>query len=450
MMKAFLPHVLVVAAALAAIGPSRSKADGPAAADSAPTVPATRADLKRALENSKRSKPRLPLPALTPEEQVKASQGDWGVVNNGRMRKHYLPAEVAGGGFLRGTDPAMSLGHPFQTMLFWIVSRGNNCTYCLGHQESKLAASNVSEDAVAALDGDWSEFTPAQRSAFALAKKMTYEPHKLTGDDVDRLRPYYKDAQIIEAVLVVGNFNAMNRWTGALRIPQEEHRVYLTSTADRYKALRSRIAPLAAEGSTAPACAAPAQRPALESRAEVEAALAACRARTPRLPLVADEEARAAVPAGWGLVGSGPVPTWVRLLATFPAAGPARVAMHRAAETKGRLAPKLKAEIAWVAARNDRAWYALNDARRRLHALGLTDDQVFALDGNLEALAPGERLALAFAKKLTVDPALISDADVEGLRKHHGDFEVAEIIHHVTEAAFFDRLTEAAGLNSEE
>jgi alkylhydroperoxidase family enzyme len=448
-MRTFFPHALGVAAALAVFGPSRSSADAPSAADTPPPVPVTRTELKQTLENSKHSKPRLPLPPLTAEEKAKAAEGDWGVVNNGRMRKHYLPAEVTGGGFLRGTDPVMSLGYPFQTMLFWIVSRGNNCTYCLGHQESKLAAAGVGEDRVAALDGDWSEFTPAERSAFALAKKLTYEPHKLTADDIERLRPFYNDAQILEAVLVVGNFNAMNRWTGALRIPQEEHRAYLTATADRYKDLRSRVAPLSGDASGTPACAAPAQRPPLESRAEVESALSACRSRAPRLPLVADDKARAAIPSGWEL-GSAPVPQWVRLVATFPKAGPARVAMHRATETKGRLNAKLKAEIAWVAARNDRAWYALNDARRRLHAVGLTDDQIFALDSNPDALAPAERLALAFARKLTVDPALITDTDVEGLRKHYGDFEVAEIVHQVTEAAFFDRVTEAAGLKAED
>jgi alkylhydroperoxidase family enzyme len=56
---------------------------------------------------------------------------------------------------------------------------------------------------------------------------------------------------------------------------------------------------------------------------------------------------------------------------------------------------------------------------------------------------------LAFARKLTVDPALITDADIAGLRKHFPDQEVAEIVYHVTQAAFFDRLTEAAGLQLE-
>ena len=39
--------------------------------------------------------------------------------------------------------------------------------------------------------------------------------------------------------------------------------------------------------------------------------------------------------------------------------------------------------------------------------------------------------------------------DIEGLRKHYPDQEVAEIVYHVTQAAFFDRLTEAAGLRLE-
>jgi alkylhydroperoxidase family enzyme len=53
------------------------------------------------------------------------------------------------------------------------------------------------------------------------------------------------------------------------------------------------------------------------------------------------------------------------------------------------------------------------------------------------------------ARKLTVDPALITDADIEGLRKQYPDPEVAEIVYQVTQAAFFDRLTESAGLRLE-
>jgi alkylhydroperoxidase family enzyme len=430
------------ALAFLALCASPSWADGP------PIVPATRPELKQFLEDSKHNQPRLPLPPLTDAEREKASKGDWGVVNNGRMRKHYLPSELTGAGFLREPDPVMTLGYPYQTMIFWIVSRCNNCTYCMGHQESKLAAAGLAEDKIAALDGDWAEFTEAERAGFAFARKLTKTPQAVTAADVTGLRRFYTDAQILEILVVTGNFNAMNRWTGALKIPQEEHRIYLSETSAPFRDRVSQVAPLDPSRSTSgPTCAGPANRGPLETRAQVDAALAAARSRTSLLPLVDDAKARVVVASDWP---SGPLPEWVRLLATFPKAGAARIALHRAAEEKGSLDARLKAEIAYVAARNDRAWYALGHAQRRLETLGVSAADRNALDGSLETLPPARRAALALAKKLTVDPALIDDADVAAVRAQFPDKQVAEVIHLVTEAAFFDRVTEAAQLRLED
>lgn len=413
-----------------------------------PIVPTTRDDMKKALEDSKRATPRLPLPPLTEEERAKADKaekGDWTIVNNGRMRKHYLGPDLANGGFPRDPEPNMTLGYPFQTMLFWIVSRGNNCTYCMGHQEVKLSAAGLDEDRIAALDGDWSEFEDAQRAAFAFTRKLTFEPQAITAEDIDRLRPYYDGRQILEIAFVVGGFNGMNRWTGALKIPQEEHRVYLTPTSAAARDRASLVAPLdpARQG---PSCARPARRAKLETAAEVDEALAAARKRTPRLPLVDEDEARALLPDG---KEAGPLPQWVRLLANFPKVGLGRIVGHRAAEEKGTLDPTLRAQVAYIAARNDRAWYALGHARARLARLGLTESAIAALDGDWEDAKPKERLAFALARKLTVDPALVTDADIAGLREHFEDRQVAELVHQVAEAAFFDRVTEAAGLQLE-
>jgi alkylhydroperoxidase family enzyme len=71
---------------------------------------------------------------------------------------------------------------------------------------------------------------------------------------------------------------------------------------------------------------------------------------------------------------------------------------------------------------------------------------VFALDGDGQSLPEAERAAVAFARKLTAAPATVTDADVEGLRKLFTDKQVAEIVHQVCTAAFFDRLTESANL----
>ncbi|HEV3167853.1 MAG TPA: hypothetical protein VGZ22_27880 [Isosphaeraceae bacterium] len=447
----------------------------PAAMASDPfPVPANRTEMKQVLEDSKKSKPRLPLPAPTAEEKSQAGQGQFGIVNNGRMRRLYIPAELNGGfggagaaaagrattpggaggaagrggmNIPRDSDPQMSLDPTFKTKFFWIVSRANNCYYCMGHQEVKLASAGLSDDRIAALDGNWSEFTPAERAAFAFTKKLTSAPNQVDDDDIAALKRYYNENQVLEIILSVAGFNSTNRWTGGLAIPQEEHREFLKPTSDQYRDRPSLVAPLdPSRPSGTMTCAKAADRGSLESRAQVEAILDACRHRTPRLAPLNEEQARAVLPAD---SPSGPLPQWVCLLARFPKGGVSRTASQRAAEEKGTLSRKLKGQIAWIAARNDRAWYALGHAQDRLQAEGLTADQMFALDNPGDTFTPAERAVFALTKKLTVDPALMTDDDIEAVRKHFSDSQTAEVVHQITVCAFFNRLTEAAGLRLE-
>lgn len=444
------------------------------AGDEPPPVPVTRTEIKQVLEGSKHSHPRLPLPPLSDEQRQRAERAaaegqGRGIVNNGRMRNYYLAPELRSEFTSRAGNPgenvrpanrqglsvrsgaadrSMPLDPTFRVMFFWLVARLNNCYYCLGHQEVKLKAAGVSDDRLAALDTDWSVFTPAERAAFFFVRKLGRRPHEIVGADIEALRKHYNDREILDIIVSTGGFTAMTRWTGGLMIPQEEYRVYLTPTSEAYRDRPSQVAPLDPK---APAGArvcypAAANRPPLESRTEVEAKLAACRSRTPRLPLVADEQARALLPAGWP---TGELPQWVRLLAAFPEAGTARILSLHAARDKGSLDRTLRAQIAWIAARQDRAWYALGHARHRLHELGQSDDAIFALDRTTDGLDEGRRAVFSLARKLTVDPALVTDADVEAIRKHFSDRETAEVVYVITTAAFFDRVTEAAGLQLE-
>ncbi len=457
---------------LAALGLSlclgqAARADEPAKGATPPPVPVTRQDMKKALEASKRNVPRLPLPAPTQEEIAQAEQAakaraeeaarsgkpdtvgramGGGIVNNGRMRSIYLkdygPNRPPGqGGSGAGSDSTLSPA--FTTMLFWITSRGNNCTYCMGHQEVKLLSAGLVDDQIAALDGDWSGFPEKERTAFAFTKKLTYEPNAITDADVDSLRKHFTDAEVVEILMSVAGFNATNRWTGALRIPQEDHREFLTPTSDTFAGASSRVAPVGEATASGLVPPAPRRRPDLESRAEVEKALDAARLRKPRLPLADESAVKAALS---DLAGEAP-PQWMRLLCVLPRSGAGRVTSTLAAETRGTLNPRLKAIIAWVSARNDRAWYALDLATARLKALGFSDDQVFALDDPGKLASAEDREVALFARKLAVDPAMISDDDILNLRKRFSDKEVAEIVHQGTQAAFFDRVTEAAGLS---
>ncbi len=89
--------------------------------------------------------------------------------------------------------------------------------------------------------------------------------------------------------------------------------------------------------------------------------------------------------------------------------------------------------------------------RDRLRALGLDDDAIFAVDQASESkFTPPERAAFAFARKLTVDPALVGDPDFDALKKYYKDGQIAELIHHVNHDVFFNRVTEAAQLPLED
>jgi AhpD family alkylhydroperoxidase len=348
------------------------------------------------------------------------------------MRNLYLPAELRGGsGGARQSDPNMTLDYGFTVELFWLVSRVNNCHYCLGHQESKLLSAGIEESRIAALDSDWSHFSPAERAAYAFTRKLTFEPHLLTQADVDDVLKHYKPLQALEIAFHVARYNSTNRWTDSLGIPQEKHRDFLTTTPQQFV---NKVTIVALHEAPAPRS--------LPARADALAALAAAKNRKPRFPLASAAETAQVLDR----TASEDIPGWQRLLCNFPVTGKSQVESLLVLQEKGTLPPLLKAQIAWICARQDRAWYALAHAQERLKALGQSEDAIFALDEPEKLPREADRAALAFAAKLTAIPQGMTDADAERLKKHYEPSQVAEIVYRVCQAAFFNRITEAAAI----
>jgi len=297
---------------------------------------------------------------------------------------------------------------------------------------------------LAALDGDWAEFDDAQRAAFAFARKLSFEPYSVTDADLAPLKSHYNDKQLVEIVNAIAGFNATNRWTGPLRIKQDVLFKFVRPTSEKYSTGISKVISVDTTADTAGSVAPrPRPRPKLESMQEVHAAIITAATRTPRLSLATQEETQALLEES---SNDEPAPQWVRLLATLGKSGAERITSYKAVLEKGTLSPRTKAMIAYTAARNDRAWYALGLAVHRLMKEGLTHEQIVALD-NPEAITDEkDRETLVFARRITVDPAQITDADFAKMRKLFSDKEVAEILYQTTQAAFFNRLTEAANL----
>lgn len=431
----------------------------PLLADDPRPTPATRPEMKKLIEEMKERKPRIPLPELTDADKEKL--GDRGMGYEARLRYHYMGGETrtgggGGGGNAFGFGGGGSLDGTFKTQLFWIVCRTNNCQYCQGHQEGKLLRDGMTEDQIAALDSDWEQFTPAQQAAFAFARKFTFEPHKLTDADIDALRKHYKDEQILEMTLSMAGNNAINRWKEGTGVPQgasgggggrgganpppTEKHTYQTPTSDKYKDRESKVALLDKDDKGKPTGKTLFTRAPLESRDDTEKALAAAAKRTGRLPLVSEEKTREMF-VDWG---KGSMPQWVRLLASD--LGKSRVASQLNAEQRGDLSPLVKAQVSWIIARQDRAWYAVGLAKKSLLTLGQKEDQIYALDGDWKGFTAAERSVFTLVKKLAASPVVLTDDDVAEAIKQVGPRDVTQLINYVTVRASFDRITEAAGL----
>lgn len=450
-------------------------------------VPLTRPEMKRLLEDMKQRKPRIPLPEPTAEEKEKLASETPGRVGGGyegRLRSLYLPAGsgFSGGGRSSGDkkgepgktggrgafgqreqEAGMTLSNAFKVELFWIVSRSNNCQYCMGHQESKLLGAGLKEDQIAALDSDWSRFTPAEQVAFAYARKFTHEPHKLGDADIEALRKHYTDLQILEMSLSMAGNNAINRWKEGVGVPQSHNgggfrgtgpapaeavaQTYVTPTSEEFINVITKVAPYQPDEKTGkPTTLSLFNRPKLESREAVEKGLATAKARKPRLPLVDEAKAREVYGEAWT---DKAIPQWARLLANFPREGRSRALGIKTAEETGDLKPVLKAQVSWIIARQDRAWYATGLAKQKLVSLGVSEDDVYKLDGSWDGYSAADRAMFTVARKLAASPVILTDADVDEAVKQAGPRDVVQLINFITTRAAFDRITEAAGLQLE-
>lgn len=420
-----------------------------AAEPSTSELATTRPEMKKQIQGLKERTARLPLPPLTPEDRAAGRP----VVNNARLRSIYLPASwqpflVPGWGGNSAVKPGASTtailnslqsspDYAFKTRLFWIVSRTNDCQYCLGHQELKLKRVGMTENQIASLDSRWDLFPAAEQAAMKASRKLTIAPQEFGKPDIVELQKQFSDSEIIDILYTVARYNCVNRWTSSTGIPQdqafggEEPSELDTPTADEFANVTSQVAPSDYK-----------PRPEWESRDAVAASLKAARSRTPSVELPTVEVARQILAAD--TPGVTP-PAWFQAMARLPIALDAWK-QRQALVRDGKTAADLRVQIAWVSARENRAWYSAGHARARYVALGGEEALLDSFAALEQAAKPGPAEALRFARKLTSAPHTIRDADIARLKEHFSDHEVAEMIQLTCEANAFDRFTEALQL----
>ena len=80
--------------------------------------------------------------------------------------------------------------------------------------------------------------------------------------------------------------------------------------------------------------------------------------------------------------------------------------------TDDHLNIRLKQELAFIAAMNNRVWYAAANAAHRLKTLGASPEDLTSLLGEIEQSMGGAAAAYQLATKTTANPHLFSNADL--------------------------------------
>jgi hypothetical protein len=163
------------------------------------------------------------------------------------------------------------------------------------------------------------------------------------------------------------------------------------------------------------------------------------------LPALGDDEAWARLPHR-----DPPLPAWARALAgPLPRTTAAMLELDHLHRADNPLGPVLAGKVRWAAA-DALGWdygrsYAEADRRRA----GVGDSELKALAGDRAALPAAERVAVAFARKLTRAASALTDAEAAELLGQLGPERTVALVHTVAYANFHGRVCLALGVGVE-
>jgi alkylhydroperoxidase family enzyme len=162
----------------------------------------------------------------------------------------------------------------------------------------------------------------------------------------------------------------------------------------------------------------------------------------PRLPALGNDEAWQRLPRT-----EPPLPAWARVLARpLPQTTGAMLELDYLHRVDNPLGAVAAGKLRWAAADALGCDYGRRYAEADLRRAGLTDADLRKLAGDAAGMADDDRLALAFARKLTRAAETVTDAEVAALLERFGPEKVVAMVHTLAYANFQNRIFLALGV----
>jgi len=118
---------------------------------------------------------------------------------------------------------AATLPKRYLELAIVVVSRLNQCHYCVAHHQPFLAVEGVSPEAIERLpEADHPDLDAADRLVVEYARVAWETPNRIRDSLFERLRQHFTEAQIVELTLRITLCGFFNRFNDALQIEEEE------------------------------------------------------------------------------------------------------------------------------------------------------------------------------------------------------------------------------------
>lgn len=109
-------------------------------------------------------------------------------------------------------------------LIHLMASNAAGCTYCQAHGAVTTIAHGVPEEKLAAVwEFETSDlYSEAERAALRLAMAAAHSPSRATDEQVDALREFFDEDQIVRIIGVIAISGFMNRWNATVATTLEE------------------------------------------------------------------------------------------------------------------------------------------------------------------------------------------------------------------------------------
>ena len=150
--------------------------------------------------------------------------GDYGPFRNQVAVLAHVPAAMRHlMSMLMELREAATLPKRYVEIAIVVVSKLNECHYCVAHHKPFLAVEGLSSDGIdRLLDDDNPELDELDRLVVAYARAAWETPGRIRDSVFEQLRRHFSEAQIVELTLRITLCGFFNRFNDALQIEQED------------------------------------------------------------------------------------------------------------------------------------------------------------------------------------------------------------------------------------